>query len=334
MPMCGCIGDGSASVSYASRVVAVDPDDDTIRRYVVRHYRFDPDRHERRHVVVAAFDNESEWDWCLGATEAALRARRDTGEAVDPREHVSGTVYEPGHRRLQQNGRLLRRAAEHGVVPPNWQDLEVPPNIGVVQAGRPDRRMPWWRNRAAPSGRSRRLRYRYAAVGVVAALVTGAVIWWSWTATVAISHHDLEAAVTGSSAPGAAHPLRVDRWGSTLCKRPIPMGPDMCPNSDLLYDSGPVPTERFRQQWQDALERDGWIRHTETRAERASNWPSVWWTRGRVAISMFTLANNQRGPYFVWGTGDLVVTTQGVGDEYGELPGPSYGQPPDVGTDP
>jgi hypothetical protein len=112
-------------------VVAVDPDDDTIRRYVVRHYRYDPDRHERRHVIVAAFDNEFEWDACMDATEAALRAGWDTSEAVDPREHVSGTVYEPGYRRLQQNGRLLRRAAEHGVWPLNWQDLELPANVGI-----------------------------------------------------------------------------------------------------------------------------------------------------------------------------------------------------------
>ena len=92
-------------------VVAVDPDDDTLRRYVVRHYRYDPDRHERRHVIVAAFDNEFEWDACMDATETALRAGWDTSEAVDPREHVSGTVYEPGYRRLQQNGRLRKRRA-------------------------------------------------------------------------------------------------------------------------------------------------------------------------------------------------------------------------------
>jgi hypothetical protein len=136
-------------------VAAVDPDDDTIYRYVVRCYRNDPDRHERRHVVIAAFDNESEWDACFGTTEAALRARRDAGEAVDPREHVSGMMYEPGYRRLQQNGRLLRRAAEHGVFPPNWQDLELPSNVGTVQAGRTEARPPWWRRlfrRTRPPG--------------------------------------------------------------------------------------------------------------------------------------------------------------------------------------
>jgi hypothetical protein len=120
-------------------VAVVDPDEDTICRYVVRHYRYDPDRHERRHVVVAAFDNEAEFDACLVATEAALRARRDAGEAVDAREHVSGTVCEPGYRRRQQSGRLLRRAAVHGVWPPNWEDLELPSNVGVVQLGLPDR---------------------------------------------------------------------------------------------------------------------------------------------------------------------------------------------------
>ncbi len=126
-------------------MAAVNPDDDTVRRYVVRHYRYDPDRRERRHVVVGAFDNESEYDACLVAADAALGARRDSGEVVDPREHISGTVYEPGYRRLQQNGRLLRRAAEHGVWPPNWQDIELPSNVGIVQVGHPDKRTPWWR---------------------------------------------------------------------------------------------------------------------------------------------------------------------------------------------
>ena len=128
-------------------MAAVDPDDDTIRRYMVWHYRYDPDRHERRHVVVGAFDSESEYDACMEATEAALRARRDTGEAVDLREHVSGMVYEPGYRRLQRNGRLLKRAAEHGVSPPNWQDLELPSNVGIVQVNLPENRTPWWRRR-------------------------------------------------------------------------------------------------------------------------------------------------------------------------------------------
>jgi hypothetical protein len=39
----------------------VDPEDDSIERFIVRHHRYDPLRRERRHVVVAAFDNEQEY---------------------------------------------------------------------------------------------------------------------------------------------------------------------------------------------------------------------------------------------------------------------------------
>src|SRR5271166_5524637 len=42
---------------YAAPVGMVDPDDDSICRWVVSHFRYDPARNERRNVVVAAFDN-------------------------------------------------------------------------------------------------------------------------------------------------------------------------------------------------------------------------------------------------------------------------------------
>jgi hypothetical protein len=32
----------------------VDPQDDSIRRWVVHHYRYDPHRRERRHVLISA----------------------------------------------------------------------------------------------------------------------------------------------------------------------------------------------------------------------------------------------------------------------------------------
>lgn len=46
-------------------VARVDPNDDSIERWSVRWYRYDPDRHERRHVTVAAFDNASEYYECM-----------------------------------------------------------------------------------------------------------------------------------------------------------------------------------------------------------------------------------------------------------------------------
>jgi len=118
-------------------VAAVDPDDDSAWRYVIRHYRYDPDRHERRHVVVAAFDNQSEFRAFLDWATATLRARREAGEDVDPREHITGLVYEPGYHRLQRNARLLRRASDHRAVPSNWPELDLPPNVSITRSRLP-----------------------------------------------------------------------------------------------------------------------------------------------------------------------------------------------------
>jgi len=88
----------------------VDPEDDSIQRFIVRHYRYDPERRERRHVLVAAFDNEAEYQARLQSEEAEIQRRRDNGESVDRREHVSGSVYGPGYLRRAANGHLLSRA--------------------------------------------------------------------------------------------------------------------------------------------------------------------------------------------------------------------------------
>ncbi|MBJ7610555.1 MAG: hypothetical protein JF887_14190 [Candidatus Dormibacteraeota bacterium] len=47
-------------------MATVDPDDDDIERYVVRRYAHDFRRHERRHQIVAAFDNKREFLRLLG----------------------------------------------------------------------------------------------------------------------------------------------------------------------------------------------------------------------------------------------------------------------------
>jgi hypothetical protein len=113
----------------------VDPDDDTLRRYVVRHYRYDPERHERRHVVVAAFDSRREFSACLDAVSEEIRRRGAAGGHVDPGEHVSGIVSEPGSRRRAADGRLVMRALSRGVAPGPWMDqLELPSNMAVFGA--------------------------------------------------------------------------------------------------------------------------------------------------------------------------------------------------------
>jgi len=114
-------------------VARVDPEDDDIRRFIAHHYRYDPERRERRHVVVAAFDNEVEFLACMEGVRDQIKSRRDRGEPVDPREHASGTVHEPGDRRRAANGHLVMRALRHGVVPGPWLDeLELPSNMSCA----------------------------------------------------------------------------------------------------------------------------------------------------------------------------------------------------------
>lgn len=113
----------------------VDPDDDDVLRLIVQHYRYDPERHERRHVVVAAFDNEEEFLTCFNTVRAEIGRRRFRGQPVDPREHASGAVLEPGYRRRAANGHLVMRALRRGVRPGAWLDeLELPSNVSVERA--------------------------------------------------------------------------------------------------------------------------------------------------------------------------------------------------------
>ncbi len=111
----------------------VDPENDSITRFVVMHYRYDPDRHERRHVVVAAYDNEDEFDGAFAALAAHIRQARAAGEDIDPREHATGQVLEPGHHVKARNGRLVHRAIEHGVTPPEFARDDLPEGMDVVQ---------------------------------------------------------------------------------------------------------------------------------------------------------------------------------------------------------
>jgi hypothetical protein len=125
-------------------MATVDPDDDSIRRFIALHYRYDPTRHERRSVVVAAFDNEKEFQSFLDDRNAELLALQASGEA-EAGEHVSGVVHEVGYRRKQQNARVLKRAVEHGVWPTQIDEQDLSANVGVLRAGRLPRKVGTWR---------------------------------------------------------------------------------------------------------------------------------------------------------------------------------------------
>ena len=111
-------------------MATVDPNDDGIQRYVVRRYAHDPQRHERRHQVVAAFDNKREFRRLLDRLTGELQRRRDAGEAIDPLEHYTGVKLEPGNRSRQRGWRLLKKAIDHGVSLSDEQieRLDLPSN--------------------------------------------------------------------------------------------------------------------------------------------------------------------------------------------------------------
>jgi len=103
----------------------------------VRHYRYDPQRRERRHVVVAAFDNEREFQACMDGVQAEIKHRREAGEPVERSEHASGVLHEVGYLRRAANGHLVTRAIRHGVAGRWIEELELPSSMSVVRAERP-----------------------------------------------------------------------------------------------------------------------------------------------------------------------------------------------------
>ncbi len=121
-------------------MAVVDPSDDTVTRYIVRRYAYDPFRHERRHQIVAAFDNQPDYHAVLDSLAQGLRARREAGEAVDPREHYTGVVRGAGTDRQRQLARIAKKAIDHGVVPPEQflKNIEGMAGFTIVRAERDD----------------------------------------------------------------------------------------------------------------------------------------------------------------------------------------------------
>jgi hypothetical protein len=67
--------EGAIAGDDTGAVARVDPDDYDIDRWVVRRYAYDPLRHERRHQVVAAFDNEGQFLALIAQSRELLQQR-------------------------------------------------------------------------------------------------------------------------------------------------------------------------------------------------------------------------------------------------------------------
>ena len=87
--------------------------------------------------MVAAFDNEREFQACMDGVQAEIKHRREAGEPVERSEHASGVVHEVGYLRRAANGHLVTRAIRHGVAGRWIEELELPSNMSVARAERP-----------------------------------------------------------------------------------------------------------------------------------------------------------------------------------------------------
>ena len=99
-------------------MATVDPTDDNIKRYVVRRYGYDPERHERRHQVGAAFDNEREFMALIHAQKEEIDRQRRPGDELTPLDYYSGVVLEPGYGRHMALRWLVWKAIGRGVKLP------------------------------------------------------------------------------------------------------------------------------------------------------------------------------------------------------------------------
>jgi hypothetical protein len=93
-------------------VAEVDPDDDSASRWVLHWYRYDPERHERRHTVIGAFDNEHEFLQHFDQASGEVQRRQATGESEQV-EHISGFLMEAGYRAATFQKRIERDRVEH-----------------------------------------------------------------------------------------------------------------------------------------------------------------------------------------------------------------------------
>jgi hypothetical protein len=121
-------------------VSRIDPLDDSQRRWVIHHYRFDSSRRQRRNIAVAAYDNKAEFLSAIEELHEQVSAEIASGRR-DAKEHVSGVVRPPGYQAEQARGRLVSAAVERGLDPrPLLEGGSLPPNVvlfGVDADGRP-----------------------------------------------------------------------------------------------------------------------------------------------------------------------------------------------------
>lgn len=119
-------------------MATVNHEDDSIWRWVIHHYRYDPDRRERRNVIVTVYDNADEFQKEFDRLAGMIQVEIAAGNRSD-RENLSGVILEPGHIAAAARGHNVRRAIEHGVDPhPLLSGGPLPRNMALLRFAKDD----------------------------------------------------------------------------------------------------------------------------------------------------------------------------------------------------
>ena len=90
----------------------IDINDDFLIRYVLKHYKFDPARHEYRHVVIGVFSKKREFKKHFKTAQKELKNK--FGDQYS-REYISGEIIFPGDLEKKRRSRFIKRLITHGV---------------------------------------------------------------------------------------------------------------------------------------------------------------------------------------------------------------------------
>jgi hypothetical protein len=93
-------------------VSRIDPFDESLDRWVVEHYSYDSERHERRNRPIVAFDDPDEMVAFIDAASTELKERQRQGQA-DQRERYSGVRRVAGYEASSSRERLAGRLRRH-----------------------------------------------------------------------------------------------------------------------------------------------------------------------------------------------------------------------------
>jgi hypothetical protein len=94
----------------------IDISDDSLTRYVVKHYKFDPSTKHFIHLELMAFDNKKELEMKISELGKSLKHLQDSHE-VTSKEYIYGAIYKPGHFDQTNQMHLVKRMIRHGVNP-------------------------------------------------------------------------------------------------------------------------------------------------------------------------------------------------------------------------